>query len=420
MPDDTPVRSDRARRRDRRRHDGRRHRDELPQRRHSGHAARDEARRRSTRGVGDHPQELRERGEEGQAHAGQGRRSAWRCSTPTLTYDDLRDADLVIEAVFEDMDVKQQVFATLDDVAKPGAILATNTSTLDVDQIAAGTQPPAGRDRHALLQPGQRDEAAGGRARRADRRRTCSRRSCSSRKRIGKTAVVSGVCDGFIGNRMLEQYLRQALFLLEEGASPAAGRSRAREVRHGDGPVPHERSRRQRRRLARSASAATSRSPHVAYSRDRRPAVRASAASARRPAPAGIATKPGRRDAIPRPRGRRRSSRRTATRSASTPRKIGDEEIVERCIYALVNEGAHILEEGIALRASDIDMVYLDRLRLSALSRRADVLRRHAGPVQRGAPRCSAFATTPGADAAFWKPAPLLARLAAEGKTFNG
>ena len=92
---------------------------------------------------------------------------------PTLAYDDLRDADLVIEAVFEDMEIKQDVFATLDRVAKPGAILATNTSTLDVDRIAAATKRPQDVDRHALLQSRQRDEAARGRARRADRRPTC-------------------------------------------------------------------------------------------------------------------------------------------------------------------------------------------------------------------------------------------------------
>ena len=87
----------------------------------------------------------------------------------TLNYDDLKDADLVIEAVFEDMGVKEQVFKTLDEVMKPGAILASNTSTLDVDKIAVVHEAPAGRDRHALLQPGQRDEAARGRARREDR-----------------------------------------------------------------------------------------------------------------------------------------------------------------------------------------------------------------------------------------------------------
>ncbi len=95
---------------------------------------------------------------------------------PTLSYDDVKNADLVIEAVFEEMGVKETVFRKLDEVAKPGAILATNTSTLDVNRIAAVTKRPAGRGRHALLQPGQRDEAARGGARARRPRRTCSPR----------------------------------------------------------------------------------------------------------------------------------------------------------------------------------------------------------------------------------------------------
>ena len=139
---------------------------------------------------------------------------------PTLAYEDVRDADLVIEAVFEDMAIKEQVFALLGEVAKPGAILATNTSTLDVDRIAAVTKRPQDILGMHFFSPGERHEAAGGRARRrngADVLATVMRLA----KRIGKTAVVARVCDGFIGNRMVEQYLRQAMFLVDEGASPA-------------------------------------------------------------------------------------------------------------------------------------------------------------------------------------------------------
>ena len=123
----------------------------------------------------------------------------------TLTYDDLKDADIVIEAVFEDMGVKEKVFKKLDEVMKPGAILASNTSTLDVEQDRRLHQAPAGRDRHALLQPGQRDEAAGGRARREDRQGRARHRD-GARQEDQEDRVVSGVCDGFIGNRMIEQY----------------------------------------------------------------------------------------------------------------------------------------------------------------------------------------------------------------------
>ena len=93
-----------------------------------------------------------------------------------LDYDAIRDADLVIEAVFEDIGVKEAVFRKLDETMKPGAILASNTSTLDLDRIASFTKRPGDVDRHALLQPGERDAAARDRARRRRRRRTCSRR----------------------------------------------------------------------------------------------------------------------------------------------------------------------------------------------------------------------------------------------------
>jgi 3-hydroxyacyl-CoA dehydrogenase len=133
----------------------------------------------------------------------------------------LKDADLVIEAVFEDMDVKEQVFEQARRRhAKPGAILASNTSTLDVDRHRRLHQAPAGRDRPALLQPGQRDAPAGSGARREDRARTCWPPAMQLAKKIKKVAVVSGVCDGFIGNRMLERYGRSRQGLIDEGALP--------------------------------------------------------------------------------------------------------------------------------------------------------------------------------------------------------
>ena len=138
---------------------------------------------------------------------------------PTLSYDDLGDVDLVIEAVFEEMDIKREVFVTLDRVAKAGAILATNTSTLDVDRIAAATSRPQDVIGMHFFSPAnvmKLLEVVRGARTGADVLTTVMRFA----KKIGKIAVVSGVCDGFIGNRMVEQYLRQAMFLLEEGASP--------------------------------------------------------------------------------------------------------------------------------------------------------------------------------------------------------
>ena len=166
---------DRSRRRDRRRHHGRRHRDELRQRRHPGRRSLETKQEALDRGLGIIRKNYAATVEKGRLDAGRDGQAHGPASTARPAYDDVADADLVIEAVFEDMDVKQEVFRKLDAVVKPGAILATNTSTLDVDQIAGVHQAPAGRGRHALLQPGQRDEAARSGARQEDRARTCWR-----------------------------------------------------------------------------------------------------------------------------------------------------------------------------------------------------------------------------------------------------
>jgi 3-hydroxyacyl-CoA dehydrogenase len=139
---------------------------------------------------------------------------------PTLSYADIADADLVIEAVFEEIGVKEQVFRQLDAVAKPGAILASNTSTLDVDRIASFTQRPQDVVGMHFFSPAnvmKLLEVVRGAKTAKDVLATVMQVS----KKIRKTAVVSGVCDGFIGNRMIEQYSRQSGFLLEEGCTPA-------------------------------------------------------------------------------------------------------------------------------------------------------------------------------------------------------
>src|SRR5882672_6708080 len=138
---------------------------------------------------------------------------------PTLSYDDLKDADMVIEAVFEDIAVKEAVFRRLDEVMKPGAILASNTSTLDVNKIADFTRRPEDVVGMHFFSPAnimKLLEVVRGRKTAKDVLATVMQIA----KKIRKTAVVSGVCDGFIGNRMLEQYQRQVMFLLEEGATP--------------------------------------------------------------------------------------------------------------------------------------------------------------------------------------------------------
>ncbi|MBW8720233.1 MAG: 3-hydroxyacyl-CoA dehydrogenase family protein, partial [Variovorax paradoxus] len=137
----------------------------------------------------------------------------------TLSYDDLKDADLIIEAVFEEIGVKEKVFKELDRVAKKGAILASNTSTLDVDKIASFTDRPQDVVGMHFFSPAnvmKLLEVVRGKATAKDVLATVM----DIGKKIKKTSVVSGVCDGFIGNRMIEQYSRQAGFLLDEGATP--------------------------------------------------------------------------------------------------------------------------------------------------------------------------------------------------------
>jgi 3-hydroxyacyl-CoA dehydrogenase len=334
--------------------------------------------------------------------------------TTTLDYRDVSDADLIIEAVFEDMAVKQRVFAQLDAVAKPGAILATNTSTLDVDQIAAGTRRPQDVVGMHFFSPAnvmKLLEVVRGNATGADVLSTVMQVG----RRIGKTAVVAGVCDGFIGNRMLEQYIRQALFIVEEGAAPADV-DRALE-KFGMAMGPFRMSDlagndigwriRQRRYVD---------TPHVKYSRiaDR---LCEQGRFGQKTGAGWYRYTAGKRDALPDPVV---DALIAAYRQeiGVTPRKIDADEIVHRCVLALVNEGARILEEGIAQRASDIDVVYLAG---------------YGFPQYRGGPmlyadmlglynvvrRLREFAQAPGADVAFWTPAPLLARLAAEGRTFS-
>ena len=333
---------------------------------------------------------------------------------PSTQLSDLADADLVIEAVFEDLGVKEQVFRQLDAIAKPGAILASNTSTLDLNAIAGFTRRPADVVGLHFFSPAQVMkllEVVRGRATAPEVMATVM----ALAKKIKKTAVVSGVCDGFIGNRMIEQYARQAGFLLEEGCTPQQV-DRAIE-RFGFAMGPFRMSDlagndigwaiRKRRYVER---------PELRYSKTA-DLLCEMGRLGQKVGKGWYDYAPGRREAIASPevdamiRHHRESL-------GLEPRKIGDEEIVQRLVFSLVNEAAHILEEGIAARASDIDMVYITG---------------YGFPVHRGGPMLYAdqvglfnvvqamqrFARNPHDDAAFWQPAPLLARLAADGKTFH-
>ncbi|HRP27073.1 MAG TPA: 3-hydroxyacyl-CoA dehydrogenase NAD-binding domain-containing protein [Burkholderiaceae bacterium] len=332
----------------------------------------------------------------------------------TLSYADLKDADMAIEAVFEDFAVKEQVFKQLDAVMKPGAILATNTSTLDVDKIAACTKRPEDVIGTHFFSPAnvmKLLEVVRGAKTAKDVLATVM----ALGKKIRKTCVVSGVCDGFIGNRMIEQYSRQAGFLLEEGCTPAQVDKAAEKFGFAMGPF----------RMGDLAG-----NDVGWYIRKRRyvekPNLRYSKTAdllcelgrfGQKTGAGWYDYKPGRRDAIPSALVDDMIAKHRAELGIA-PRKIGDDEIVHRLVYALVNEGAKIVEEGIALRASDIDVIYLTG---------------YGFPLHRGGPMCYAdtvglfnvvqamrrFARNPHDDAAFWEPAPLLARLAADGKTFS-
>jgi len=332
----------------------------------------------------------------------------------TLSYDDLKDADLVIEAVFEDLGVKEKVFGALDAVMKPGAILASNTSTLDVDKIAAFTKRPQDVVGMHFFSPAnvmKLLEVVRGAKTAKDVLATVMQIA----KKIKKTAVVSGVCDGFIGNRMIEQYSRQAGFLLEEGCTPAQVDRAIEKFGFAMGPF-------RMGDLAGNDIGWAIRKRRYVEKPDLRYSKTADLLCemgryGQKTGAGWYDYQPGKRAAIPSPVVEEMIEK-YRTDLGVQPRKIGDDEIVHRLVYSLVNEGARILEEGIASKASDIDMVYLTG---------------YGFPLFRGGPMCYAdsqglfnvvqamkrFAANPHDDASFWQPAPLLARLAAEGKSFT-
>ncbi|MFZ6048754.1 3-hydroxyacyl-CoA dehydrogenase NAD-binding domain-containing protein [Pseudomonas sp. CR3202] len=332
-----------------------------------------------------------------------------------LDYEAVKEADLVIEAVFEDLDIKRQVFEQLDAAARPGALLATNTSMLDVNRIAAFTNRPEDVIGLHFFSPahvmkllevvrGERTSPA------------VLATAMNLARRIGKTAVVSGVCEGFIGNRMLQPYLMQAGLLLDEGALPhqidraiekwgmAMGPFRVSDMAGNDlGAKIRE------QRLAEQ--------PDLVYSRSFDTIV-AIGRSGQKVGRGWYDYVPGQRAPVP-------SEEVIAAVVAESERlglkrrAISDEEIVDRLLLALVNEGAKILEEGIAQRASDVDVVYTAGYGFP---------RWRGGPMfeadQRGLGDVLAtmqrFSDGPAYQrcADFWRPAGLLCRLAGQGQSF--
>jgi len=336
---------------------------------------------------------------------------------PTLSYDDLSQVDLVIEAVFEDMAVKQTVFETLDRVCKPGAILASNTSTLDLNRIATFTGRPGDVVGAHFFSPAnvmKLLEVVRGEKTADDVMVTLM----DVAKKIRKTAVVSGVCDGFIGNRMIAGYSREAIALLEEGATVQQVDGALEKFGMAMGPF----------RMGDLAG------NDIGWAIRKR--MRSENPRANWPTATLIADRlcelgrfgqktgsgwygygKGGRDALvdPAVEALVEEHRRTC---GITPRKISSVEIVQRCIYALVNEGARILEEGIAQRASDIDIVYIFGYGFPAWRGGPMLYADSQGllAVERAMER---LAREERDGTTFWTAAPLLRELAAAGKTFN-
>ena len=331
---------------------------------------------------------------------------------PTVSYEDLGAADLVIEAVFEDSSVKEKVFRKLDEVAKAGAILATNTSTLDIDKIAACTRRPADVVGLHFFSPAnvmRLLEVVRGKVTAKDVLATVMQLA----KKIRKLAVVSGVCDGFIGNRMLHRYIAQANFLLEEGCLPAQVDRAMEQFGFAMGPF----------RVGDLAGndigwAIRKRRAAEGHRTDEGKIADRLCEMGRFGQKTGAGWydyRPG--DRTPRPNADVNAMiEKYSAEVGVTRRKIEDREIIERLVYALVNEGARILEEKIAQRASDIDLVYLNG---------------YGFPLLRGGPMFHADSVglmevvsairryARGVHPNPWTPAPLLEKLAASGSSFT-
>ncbi len=329
---------------------------------------------------------------------------------PTLSYDDFAGADLVIEAVFESMVLKKDVFAELDRVCKRGAILASNTSTLNIDEIAATTSRPESVIGTHFFSPAnvmRLLELVRGKKSSKEVIATCMQLA----KKIGKVAVLVGNCRGFVGNRMFLPYIREAQFLVEEGASPEAVDAALTKWGMAMGPLAVGdlggldvawRIRKEFKHLEKPGA----RQPYVEDKLCEMGRFGQKTGS-------GWYTYDADRRATPNPEVAKLVKKWTS--EAGTPqRQVSAEEIVEREVYGLINEGARILEEGYALRAGDIDVIYLNG---------------YGFPGFRGGPMW--YADTVGVKKVYdrvcefhkqhgilWEPAPLLKKLAETGGKF--
>jgi 3-hydroxyacyl-CoA dehydrogenase len=329
----------------------------------------------------------------------------------TLDLATIKDADVVIEAVFEEMAIKQELFARLDKVAKPGAVLATNTSSLDIDIIARETRRPQDVIGTHFFSPAnvmRLVEVVRGAKTAKDVVATAMRLG----KALGKVPVLVGVCDGFVGNRMIFQYTREAEFLLEEGALPAQVDKALTDwgMAMGVFAMGDMAGNDVGWRIRKQQAASRPNDRRYSHLADQiceigRFGQKANAGWYR--------YEKGSRTPLPDPEIEKLILA-ESKRLGVARQTVADDEIVKRLIYALVNEGAKLLDEGIALRASDIDVIYLTG---------------YGFPGWRGGPMF--YADTVGLDKVladvqrfhrthgyFWRPAPLLEKLARDGKRF--
>jgi len=329
---------------------------------------------------------------------------------PTLSYDGFSAVDMVIEAVFEGMALKKEVFAELDRVCKPGTILASNTSTLNIDEIASATSRPEFVIGTHFFSPAnvmRLLEIVRGKETSKEVIATCMQLS----KKLGKVGVLVGNCRGFAGNRMFHPYSREATFLVEEGAGVEAVDGALYNFGMAMGP------------LATGDLAGLDVGWRIRkeYRHLEKPGLRQAFAADRLCELGRYGQKTGsgwyKYDENRRPTSDPEVAeivRKWAAEAGISQRRISPEEIVDRCIYALVNEGARILEEGIALRAVDLDIIYLNG---------------YGFPAYRGGPmwyadivglktvydRVAEFHQQHGE---LWQPAPLLKQFAEQGKLF--
>jgi len=329
---------------------------------------------------------------------------------PTLSYDGFSSADMIVEAVFEGMALKKEVFGQLNAICKPGAILASNTSTLNIDEIAFATTRPESVIGTHFFSPAnvmRLLEIVRGKATGKDVIATCMQLS----RKLGKIGVLVGNCRGFVGNRMFHPYIREATFLAEEGATPEAIDSALYDFGWAMGPLS----------TGDLAGLDVGWRIRKEYRHLEKPGIRQAFAADRLCELGRYGQKTGagwykydeNRRAITDPEVIA-MVRKWSAEAGIPQRQISREEILDRCLYALVNEGARILEEGLALRAVDIDIIYING---------------YGFPAYRGGPMW--YADTVGLKKVYdrvaefhqqhgelWQPAPLLKQLADQGKGF--